>query len=59
MSGTSNGVLTMATHFAATKLHYTREETTWNVPLSYIFIIMLEEIYQKVEGKMITLQDRQ
>lgn len=49
----------MASHFASMKLHYTREETAWKVPLSYIFVIMFEEIYQKSEGKMITLTDRE
>ena len=56
---TSNGLLTMASHFGAYKLHYRREELNWQVPLSYLFIIMFEQIYQDREGKMITLTDRE
>ena len=49
----------MASHFGAYKLHYGREELNWQVPLSYLFIIMFEQIYQDKGGKMITLQDRE
>lgn len=49
----------MASHFGAYKLHYTREEINWQIPLSYIFIIMFEQLYQNREGKMITLMDRE
>lgn len=52
-------MLTMAAHFGAMKLHYTREEINWQIPLSYIFIIMFEQIFQNREGKMITLKDRE
>lgn len=49
----------MASHFGAYKLHYSREELNWQIPLSYIFIIMFEQIFQNREGKMITLMDRE
>lgn len=49
----------MASHFGAYKLHYTREEINWQIPLSYIFIIMFEQIFQDKSGKMITLKDRE
>ena len=49
----------MASHFGAYKLHYSREEINWKIPLSYIFIIMFEQIFQNREGKMITLKDRE
>ena len=49
----------MASHFGAYKLHYTREEINWEIPLSYIFIIMFEQIFQDKGGKMITLMDRE
>lgn len=49
----------MASHFGAYKLHYTRGEINWEIPLSYLFIIMFEQIFQDKSGKMITLQDRE
>ena len=49
----------MASHFGAYKLHYTREELNWQIPLSYIFIIMFEQMFQNRDGKMITLIDRE
>lgn len=49
----------MASHFGAYKLHYGREELNWQVPLSYLFIIMFEQQFQSREGKMITLIDRE
>ena len=49
----------MASHFGAYKLHYKREEINWQIPLSYIFIIMFEQIFQDKGGKMITLMDRE
>lgn len=52
-------MLTMASHYGAMKLHYTREEMNWNIPLSFIFIVMFEQIYQDREGHMITLKDRE
>ena len=52
-------MLTMASHFGAYKLHYGREELNWKVPLSYIFIILFEQIFQDKGGKMITLKDRE
>ena len=52
-------MLTMASHFGAYKLHYGREELNWQVPLSYLFIIMFEQQFQSREGKMITLIDRE
>ena len=59
MKGTSNGLLTMASHFGAYKLHYSRGEINWEIPLSYIFIIMFEQMFQNRDGKMITLMDRE
>lgn len=52
-------MLVAASHFGAYKLHYGREELNWNIPLSYIFIIMFEQMFQNREGKMITLKDRE
>ena len=49
----------MASHFGAYKLHYSRGEINWEIPLSYIFIIMFEQIFQDKGGKMITLMDRE
>lgn len=52
-------MLTFASHWAATKLGYTREEMSWNIPLSFIFLLIFEQQYQDREGKMINLQDRE
>ena len=49
----------MASHFGAYKLHYSRGEINWEIPLSYIFIIMFEQIFQDKGGKMLNLQDRE
>lgn len=56
---TSNGMLTMVAHFCATKLGYTRDEMSWSLPLSFIFILMMETMFQDKGGHMINLQDRE
>ena len=52
-------MLVAVAHFCAMKLGYTREEMAWNIPLSYIFILMMETMFQNREGKMINLMDRE
>ena len=52
-------MLVAVAHFCAMKLGYTREEMSWNIPLSFIFILMMETMFQNRDGKMITLTDRE
>lgn len=32
---------------------------SWNIPLSFIFLLIFEQQYQDREGKMLNLQDRE
>lgn len=56
---TSNGMLVAVAHWATTKLHYSRDTINWNIPLAFIFILMMEQMFQDKGGHMINLQDRE
>lgn len=52
-------MLVAVAHWASTKLHYSRDTINWHIPLAFIFILWMEQIFQDREGKMITLKDRE
>lgn len=52
-------MLVAVAHWASTKLHYSLDTINWHIPLAFIFILWMEQIFQDREGKMITLKDRE